>query len=64
MATMFKGVPGIADPGYALRQVIDMVKVVWGEVTVHRFEGQRDEGQPEFRNGQDFCRGLDRNPFG
>jgi hypothetical protein len=40
MATVFKGVHGIADPGYALRQVIDMVKVVWGEVTVHRFEGR------------------------
>jgi hypothetical protein len=35
-------------------QLIGMVELRWGEVTVRRFEGQRDEGQPEFCNIQDF----------
>ena len=34
-----------------------MVEVGWPEMTVCRFEGQRDKAQPEFRNVQDFCRG-------
>jgi hypothetical protein len=57
MATIFKGVLGVVHLGYAIRQVIGMVKVGWGEMTVRRFEGQRDEGQPEVCNVQDFCRG-------
>jgi len=57
MAAIFKGVLGVVDLGYPRCQVIGMVKVGWGEVTVRRFEGQRDEGHPEFRNVQDFCRG-------
>ena len=42
---------------YSLGQVIGMVKVSWREVTVGWFEGQGDEGQPQFRNVQDFFRG-------
>ena len=57
MAAIFKGVLGVVHLGYALRYIVGMVKVGWGEVTVRRFEDRRDEGQPEFRNVQDFCRG-------
>jgi len=46
MAAIFKGVLGVVASGYALRQFTGMVKVGWGEVTVRRFEGQSDEGQP------------------
>jgi hypothetical protein len=31
-----------------------MVKVGWREAAVGWFEGERDEGKPEFRNVQDF----------
>jgi hypothetical protein len=56
-AIAFKVLLGAAETRHALRQVIRMVKVGWGHVTVRRFEGQRDEGQSEFRNVKDFCRG-------
>jgi len=42
---------------YSLCQVISTVKVGRGEVTVRRFESQRDEGQREFLDVQDFFRG-------
>ena len=32
------------------RQVMGMVEVRWGKMTLPRFKGQRDEAQPEFRN--------------
>ena len=32
-----------------------MVKVGWGQVTVGRFQGQRDDGQPEFRDILYWC---------
>jgi hypothetical protein len=34
-----------------------MVEVRWGEMMMRRFDGQRDQGQPEFRNVQDFLCG-------
>ena len=42
---------------YSLGQVIGMVKVSWREVTVGWFKDQGDEGQPQFRNVQEFFRG-------
>ena len=45
-----------------LRQVIGMLEVRGREVTVGQFEGQTNEGQPEFRNVQDFFCGQASAP--
>src|SRR6516164_6103910 len=65
MAIAFKVLIGTAQPRHPHCQLIGMVEVRWGEVTVRRLESQRDEGQPEFRDVQDFLCGQrfhDRTP--
>jgi hypothetical protein len=57
LAMMLKVLLGVVATPYSLRQLIRMVKVGRREVAVGRFKGQRDEGQPQFRNVQDFSRG-------
>jgi hypothetical protein len=57
LAFAFKVVLGAAQTRHVLRQLIGMVKVRQREVTVCRFDRQRDEREPEFREVRAFCSG-------
>ena len=57
LAMMFKVLLGVVATPYSLGQLIGMVKVSRREVAVGWFMGRRDQGQPQFRNVQEFFRG-------
>jgi hypothetical protein len=55
LAIILKEVLRVAGASDSLRQVIGMVKVGWGKVTVRRFEGQRDKGKLSSAISMTFC---------